>query len=444
MTTTKMRYGGIFPAGLLFSLSLIVLGFLLDDPAGILDGLWIIVQSESSLITDYIALAGPGAAFVNAGLVTAVSMLLLHFSGDHLNGASPMEIGLMSGFALFGKNIVNIWPIIIGAYLYARLIKREHFGNTCSVALLATALAPVSSFIAHGSGWSNLGLGAFVGIGIGFVIAPLGAHTFKIQNGMNLYNMGFACGLMAMMLVPLMSSMGQNPETTSLWATGYNLPLGIYLGGLCLVLIVIGLFFSHHPPWAAWAGYRRLLTTSGRAPSDFLRMCDSSAVLINMGVNGLIGMGVILAIGGDLNGPTLGGIFAIMGFSSCGKHAFNILPVMAGVVLASLVMTWNLNDHAVQLAILFGTTLAPISGHFGWPYGVLAGFLHSCVVLLAGTPVEGLNLYNNGFAGGLVAIVLYPIITSIVRHSRPELQDAEYLDLFDEDTPILPKRKGEE
>ena len=31
----------------------------------------------------------------------------------------------------------------------------------------------------------------------------LSAYTYKIQNGMNLYNMGFACGLTAMILVPL-------------------------------------------------------------------------------------------------------------------------------------------------------------------------------------------------------------------------------------------------
>ncbi len=33
---------------------------------------------------------------------------------------------------------------------------------------------------------------------------------------------------------------------------------------------------------------------------------------------------------GDLNGPTIGGIFTIVGFSATGKHLRNILPVMAG------------------------------------------------------------------------------------------------------------------
>ena len=157
-----------------------------------------------------------------------------------------------------------------------------------------------------------------------------------------------------------------------------------------------------------------------------------------MGINGLIGIAFILSGGGDLNGPTVGGILTIMGFSAFGKHARNIVPVMAGVFLGSVVMHWSLGDSAVQLACLFCTTLAPISGYFGWPFGVLAGFLHSSVVLYTGTPVAGMNLYNNGFSGGLVAIVLYPLIIDIFRHRRPTLTDRDYFDLVEHDEPLPP------
>lgn len=111
---------------------------------------------------------------------------------------------------------------------------------------------------------------------------------------------------------------------------------------------------------------------------------------------------------------------------------------MAGVFLGGLVMHWSLSDSAVQLACLFCTTLAPISGYFGWPFGVLAGFLHSSVVLYTGTPVAGMNLYNNGFSGGLVAIVLYPVIIAVVRHRKPTLVDQDYFDPLEHDEPVVP------
>ena len=235
-----------------------------------------------------------------------------------------------------------------------------------------------------------------------------------------------------------MGSMGATPATRYHWATGYDLTFGIALGLLCVACCLAGLFCTKHPLWATWAGYRRLLQDSGRAPSVFLRMFGAGPVLLNTGINGLISMAFILCSGGDLNGPTVGGILTIMGFSAFGKHAFNIIPVMAGVFLGGLVMHWSLSDSAVQLACLFCTTLAPISGYFGWPFGVLAGFLHSSVVLYTGTPVAGMNLYNNGFSGGLVAIVLYPVIIAVVRHRKPTLVDQDYFDPLEHDEPVVP------
>ena len=57
-------------------------------------------------------------------------------------------------------------------------------------------------------------------------------------------------------------------------------------------------------------------------------------------------------------------------------------------------------------------------------------------MLQTGGPVAGLNLYNNGFSGGLIAIVLYPTITAIVRRRRPTLQEEDYYDLFEKSEPI--------
>ena len=112
--------------------------------------------------------------------------------------------------------------------------------------------------------------------------------------------------------------------------------------------------------------------------------------------------------------------------------------MMAGVLLGSLTNHVDPNSSSLQLAGLFGTTLAPFAGVFGWPFGVLAGLLHSSVVLQAGLPLEGMNLYNNGFSGGLVAIVLYPILTSLVKRRRPVLMEEDLFAMFDEDAPQSP------
>lgn len=438
MDEHKLRYWRMYPLGYVYCAVLAVLAFILDTPENIWAGMKTILLTNDTLITDYFASAGVGAALFNAATIVATTLFVLWMAKDPLNGFTIAVLGLMSGFALFGKNLLNSLPIILGGWLYARYQKHE-FNRYVNAVLLSTCLGPIVSFICWSGGgvWSFL-TGMGVGVIIGFVLPSLSAYTFKLQNGMNLYNMGFACGLFAMVVVALLSALGRVPESVLYWATEYNLTFGILLGLFCIFFIVVGFFFCKRPSWAAWAGYRELLKSTGRAPSDYLRAYGSAATLINMGVNGLIATAYILLIGGDLNGCTIGGVLTIMGFSGYGKHARNITPILAGMTLGGLLMNWNLTDPASQIACMFCTTLAPISGYFGWPYGILAGFLHSCLVLKTGGPVHGLNLYNNGFSGGVVAIVLYPTLTAIARRRRVVLQDEDYFDIAEEDTPTLP------
>lgn len=118
-----MRYRRMYPAALCFAAFLAAIGLILDDPSNILPGLWKIMITEDALITDYMEIAGVGAAFVNSALVTLISIGILYLAKDPINGYTVVEIGLMAGFALFGKNIVNIC-LSRGTFLYAKLRAR--------------------------------------------------------------------------------------------------------------------------------------------------------------------------------------------------------------------------------------------------------------------------------------------------------------------------------
>ena len=77
-----------------------------------------------------------------------------------------------------------------------------------------------------------------------------------------------------------------------------------------------------------------------------------------------------------------------------------------------------LTSPGVLLATLLCTGLAPIAGQFGWYWGVAAGFLHMAIVQNTSFLHGGMNLYNNGFAAGLVCVLLIPIIEAV--KSEPE------------------------
>lgn len=410
----------IYPLTLLYCALLTLLALLLDSPAGIGRGLLAILTSQSVLITDYVALGGVGAALVNSALVLLSALLVLYLAGDPLNGGTMAALGLLAGFSLFGKNFFNIWPIILGSLLSAK-VRRVPFRTCAATGLMATTLGPLVSFVCFSQNHPyHPVLGLFLGVLVGFLVPPLAQRTFRIQNGMNLYNIGFACGLTAMILMPVLHAMGIDPAPVSIWSTEYTRPLGAFALALSLLCLTGGLFLTGKKPGEVWSRYRALLRETGRAPCDFLAAYGGGAVLVNMGLNGLLCLGYLLLIGGDVSGPTLGCILTVMGFSAAGKHARNIWPIMAGVALGGLTMGWNAADPASQMAALFGTTLAPMAGCFGAPAGILAGFLHGSVVLRTGGFVGGVNLYNNGFSGGLVAVFLAPILSSLPHFHKPE------------------------
>ena len=87
---------------------------------------------------------------------------------------------------------------------------------------------------------------------------------------------------------------------------------------------------------------------------------------------------------------------------------------------------------------MFGTTLAPMAGEFGFLGGILTGFIHAGVVQNVGAVYSGMNLYNNGFSGGLIAIVLYPLILAVARHRKPVIENLDYFSEMEEDSPMEP------
>lgn len=394
-----------------FAIVLIAFGFCLETPAELAAGLLKIVQTPGGLISDSMVVGGIGSAFVNSGLVLLVSLFLLWRCKLKLSGISIACLFLMAGFALFGKDVLNIFPIIAGSYLYARF-KGQPFGRYIYFSFFGTALSPMVTEIA------NIGAGdtafetivsVLLGMLIGFVLPSVSAFTMRVHQGYNLYNVGFAAGLVGMIITSLFRSLGHAFEDKLLWSTGNNALLGGFLYALFGSMVLLGFLYDN----CSFKGFMAIHRHTGRTVSDFVRMDGLNVTLINMGVMGAAATTYVLLVGGDLNGPTIGGIFTICGFGAFGKHLKNCVPVVLGVVVSSFVMVWHLNEPSVMLASLFATGIAPVAGQFGFGWGMVAGIIHSSVVLNVGVLHGGLNLYNNGFSVGLVCIVLVPFLEAL-------------------------------
>lgn len=410
----------LLPLGI--SVAFLIWGFLVETPVEIAQGLTSIMLEPSTLITDYIVIGGLGSAFVNAGILGLILTLLTMCIRDDADGVTIAALFLIMGFALFGKNLFNVWFILAGIVLHAYLFKVS-VKSLWTVGLFGTAMAPMVSDLIYSAstpepfGWIA---GTCAGIATGLLLPIVSAWLKKIHDGFNLYNVGFAAGIIGTVFVSIFKSYGYMPAPRLIWNTDHQFVLFAFMNTLFGLMIIAG---SQWNP-TAWKSYRKLLKTSGQAPTDYLKEFGSGVMLINMGVNGMISTTYLLAVGGDLNGPTLGGVLTIVGFGAAGKHMMNVLPIFAGIYLGALTKIWHVTDPALQLAALFGTGLAPFAGRFGWGAGILAAFVHMSVVLNVGGLHGGLNLYNNGFSAGIVAMILLPVMYKLEeRKTSMKLKD---------------------
>ena len=391
---TQMMHIGKFPAPVCLMLSLLLglaIGFVLPP------------------LCTHVHYAHQGYSLYNVGFGAGI---ILYFSGKEMDGHTITSSCLMFGFSLFGKNIVNIWAIMAGVVLYAKYhgtsLKRYLY-----VGLYGTSLSPIMTQMMHIGKFPApvcLMLSLLLGLAIGFVLPPLCTHVHYAHQGYSLYNVGFGAGIIATVVVSLAKSFGIKVESRLIWSVGNNTLFAVLLMSLfgCMIASAVAVRGK-----TILESYRRILKTSGIGGTDYLKDEGGATTVFNMGVNGLFATLFVLAVKGDLNGPTICGIFTIVGFSSTGKHLRNIAPIMFGVYLASFTKTWAINQPSPILALLFSTTLAPVAGRFGPVAGIIAGYLHSSVALNVGIVYGGMNLYNNGFAGGIVAIFLVPVVQSI-------------------------------
>jgi hypothetical protein len=391
----------------LYMLALVAFGLLYEPLPAIWSGWGRILQAPGMLVSDYLEIGGIGAAMVNAGLVGMAGLVLVYANGVLLSGPTIAAVFTMAGFGLFGKNVWSIWPIILGVALFSRLVGRP-FKSYILVALFGTALAPLVTQVAYGL---ELGVaaGALAGLAAGFLLPPLAVYVLRLHQGYNIYNVGLTCGFLGLFVAALLEGTGLSTTLPFEWCVEHSEALQIYTLVYVVSMAVVGAILARGAQ--SLRGVRELVGEPGTLPTDFVELYGPGTTLLNMGLIGLMGWGYIALVGGTYNGPTVGGVLTMVGFAAFGKHVLNVPPIMAGVYLGSRLLVWEPNQAGPLLAALFATTLAPLSGQFGPLVGLLAGVVHLTLVMRTGAWFVGLNLYNNGFAGGLTATLLVSMIS---------------------------------
>lgn len=403
----------------------------MPDRGSMFSGLWQIVSQPSKVSTNYFAVGGYGATFLNVGLVCLICTALYCIPGASANHVSTLAFLLTAGFCSWGINVLNIWFTFAGVALYA-LVKREKLSAQVNAMLFSTGIAPLITELmvrypnAEAVGFNGVGiaLAAVVGIAIGFFLPAGLAHASKVHKGYDHYNAAVPVGMTAFVLQAVLYKApgvalpaAPAPETLQVAS---QLTVNVFcwvVFGLC---VVISLAMGCKPK-----EYWTLLKDSGYGVS-FSQKYGTAAMLMNVGVYGLMILAYYNLVGASFNAVTFGLIFCMLACCNCGSHPGNVWPIMVGYMLSSVVFGWlsglaggtfaqAINAQAILTGLCYANGLSPISGKYGWQYGLLAGVLHYCMVTTVPSLHGGYCLYNGGFTAALVCLWYIPVLERLCK-----------------------------
>ena len=417
---------------LFVSLCFVIAAPFMPDRSTMFTGLWDIMMGTCKISTNYFALGGYAATFLNMGLVGLLCTALVCLPGAKPNNVTTLGVLLTIGFASWGMNLVNMIPTILGVMLYA-LVKKEKLGAVSNAMLYSTGIAPLISDLLFrypgvdyvGFNWLGLGLALFIGLVIGFFLPAGLAHAPNIHKGYDHYSAAVPIGFTAFFLRAALYNvmLGKTPAALGL-STMAAADVNSFVNTNIFCFVVFGLCIV----FALLMGckpkdYWNLLKDSGHGVS-FTTKYGNAPFLMNVGLFGLMIVGYF-NLAGALDGKevwtgmTFGIVFCMLATCNSGSHPGNVWPIMLGYVVASLVFgglsqlaggtfTGAINAQAICVGLCYANGLSPIADKYGWRYGFIAAVMHYLLVTSVPTLHGGFCLYNGGFTAALICLILVP------------------------------------
>ena len=405
----------------------LIAALFMPDRNTMFSGLWNILSQPNKISTNYFALGGYAATFLNMGLVGILCLLLFVVFKGTPNNVSTLAVILTIGFCSWGINILNMWFSILGVVIYG-LIKKEKLGGLVNAMLFSTGIAPLITDLlvrypnadAIGFNWLGLGLALLVGFVIGFFLPAGLAHAPKVHKGFDLYSAALPIGMTAFFLnATLFKTMGISlPKALSdMDAASMQVSSQSTVNIFCIIvfgLCVIAAFLLGCKPKDYWN-----LLIDPDLVTNFSSTYGNATFLMNVGVFGLFILGYYNLIGANFNGITFGIIFCMLATCNSGSHPGNVWPIMLGYFVASLVFGWispllggnfsgAINAQAICVGLCYANGLSPIADKYGWKFGFIAAVMHYLLVTSVPTLHGGFCLYNGGFTAALICLILVP------------------------------------
>ncbi len=410
---------------------------------------FIILSSPSKLVTDYFALGSFSATLLNVGLCGVACNVLMRLTCNRIGASDFAGYLLVIAHCFFGLNLFNMWPTILGVFVFCAVTKRS-FGDNLNVAMVSTALGPFISdftfryfqgedYVFGEPEFSVFGfcISLVFGIIAGFMVPALIPGTAAMHRGYSLYKAGLAIGIMGIFVHAIMyTTLGiETPSALNINNSGYSPYAPDHYAIVYAMLVFIfgtTLIAGYVLNGKSFKGYKALINSTGYG-IDFIDKFKIPLCLINIAIYGFAVIGYFGAVslisyllpflpdGSGLSAATVGVIFGAITFAVDGQHPKNVWPIGLGYfllfgftclicALTDMSIPWTLSTQAYISSFAFATGLCPFSGKYGWKVGTVAGLACATICTITSAMHGGFVLYNGGFTAGLTALILLPIL----------------------------------
>ena len=407
-----------------FSAAFLVAAFLMPDRGQAFSGLAAILTSPAKLSTNYFSVGGYAGTFLNMGLLALAMTALYAVSGGVVNNVSTLAFLLTLGFGSWGINVLNMWFPILGV-IVANCIKKDKPLSNVNAMLFSTGLAPLLSDLLlrypHSEvvGFNALGfvLAVVVGIIAGIAISSGLGHSPNVHKGFNLYSAALPVGITTFFLNGMLYKVlgielpgAAGDMAVNSWANTNLFCIVLFVSCIVLALLMGGSLKDY---WNLLKNRNQVNNVSGTL--------GNATFLMNVGFFGLFILAYYNLVGGKFNGVTFGLIFCMLCTCNSGSRPSNVWPIMLGYVAASTVtgmlsgllggnFTLAVNAQAILVGLCYANGLSPVCDKYGWQYGTLAAMIHYTIVTIVPNLHGGFCLYNGGFTGIFVCIILIPVL----------------------------------
>ncbi len=416
---------------LFVSACFIIAAPIMPDRATMFSGLWKIMSGTCKISTNYFALGGFSATFLNMGLVGLICTGLCFLPGCKPNNVTTLGVLLTIGFGSWGINPLNMVPTILGVCLYA-LVKKEKIGAMSNAMMYSTGIAPlISDLLFRYPGTEYVGFNGFglamallIGLIIGFFLPAGLAHAPNIHKGYDHYSAAVPIGFTAFFLRAALYTVMLGQKTADLstlaaadvvsWPMTNIFCFAVF--GLC---VVFALLMGCKPK-----DYWNLMKDSGHGVC-FSSKYGNAPFLMNVGIFGLM-IVAYFNLAGAIDGRnvwtgmTFGIVFCMLATCNSGSHPGNVWPIMAGYMVTSFLFgliakalgneafALTIGNQSILIGLCYANGLSPISGKYGVGYGALAAGLHYLLVTAVPDMHGGFCLYNGGFTAALICLLFVP------------------------------------